>query len=129
MTNGQRMQIDHEGWLPGAQQRPSPYCDDRPPGTPIDLLVIHNISLPPGEFGGTWIDDLFLGQLDPAAHPYFPLACAAGPVSTHLLIRRDGEPDPICPIRAPRLARRALQLCRARTLQRLLHRRRVGRDG
>jgi AmpD protein len=52
--------------------------------------VIHNISLPPGELGGDWIDDLFLGRLDPDAHPYFVVACAAGPVSTHLLIRRDG---------------------------------------
>ena len=86
-----RMQIDGEGWLSGAQQRPSPYCDDRPPDLAVDLLVIHNISLPPGEFGGTGIDDLFLGRLDPNAHPYFPLACAAGPVSTHVLIRRDGD--------------------------------------
>lgn len=74
----------------GAEHRPSPYCDDRPEGAPIDLLVIHNISLPPGEFGGDWIHNLFLGRLDPEAHPYFAIACAAGPVSTHLLIRRDG---------------------------------------
>lgn len=85
------MQIDPEGWLLGAEPRPSPYCDDRPAGAPIDLLVIHNISLPPGEFGGDWIHDLFLGRLNPAAHPYFVIACAAGPVSTHLLIRRDGQ--------------------------------------
>jgi len=57
----------------------------------IDLLVVHNISLPPGEFGGPWIDDLFLGRLDPTRHPYFAVAAAAGPVSTHLLIRRDGR--------------------------------------
>ena len=63
------MHIDCEGWLAGAEQHPSPWCDDRPQGAPIDLLVIHNISLPPGEFGGDWIDDLFLGRLDPAAHP------------------------------------------------------------
>lgn len=82
--------IDRDGWLGAALRRPSPHCDTRPDGSAIDLLVIHNISLPPGELGGDWIDDLFLGRLDPAAHPYFEIACAAGPVSTHLLIRRDG---------------------------------------
>ncbi|WP_295580068.1 1,6-anhydro-N-acetylmuramyl-L-alanine amidase AmpD [uncultured Lamprocystis sp.] len=86
-----RLRVDAAGWLLGAAQRPSPWCDDRPGDAPIDLLVIHNISLPPGEFGGQWIDDLFLGRLDPAAHPYFVVAAAAGPVSTHLLIRRDGQ--------------------------------------
>ena len=84
------MHIDPAGWLSVAARHPSPHCDDRPQGAPIDLLVIHNISLPPGEFGGSAIDDLFLGRLDPAAHPWFAIACAAGPVSTHLLIRRDG---------------------------------------
>ena len=52
--------------------------------------MIHNISLPPGEFGGPWIDDLFLARLDPEAHPYFR-AIAEAPVSAHLLIRRDGR--------------------------------------
>jgi len=52
--------------------------------------VIHNISLPPGDFGGPWIEDLFLNRLDPAAHPYFA-DIAALRVSAHLLIRRDGE--------------------------------------
>lgn len=82
--------IDPDGWLATAERRPSPNCDARPPRASIDLLVIHNVSLPPGEFGGPAIDDLFRGRLDPAAHPDFPIAAAAGPVSTHLLIRRDG---------------------------------------
>jgi AmpD protein len=56
----------------------------------VDLLVIHGISLPPGEFGGPWIDDLFNNRLDPQAHPYFR-AIADQSVSAHLLIRRDGE--------------------------------------
>jgi N-acetyl-anhydromuramoyl-L-alanine amidase len=86
-----RLRVDAAGRLSGADQRSSPWCDDRPVDAPIDLLVIHNISLPPGEFGGQWIDDLFLGRLDAAAHPYFVEAAAAGPVSTHLLIRRDGQ--------------------------------------
>jgi AmpD protein len=68
----------------------SPHCDERPPGTQISLLVIHNISLPPGEFGGPWIDELFMGRLDPAAHPYFA-DIAALKVSAHYLIRRDGS--------------------------------------
>ena len=77
-------------WIPGAERRPSTHWDRRPEGAAIDLLVIHSISLPPGEFGGPWIDDLFLGRLDPRAHPYFEVATAGGRVSAHLLIRRDG---------------------------------------
>lgn len=82
--------IDPEGWLRSACRRPSPNQNERPAGTVIDLLVIHAISLPPGEFGGPWIDDLFLNRLDPGAHPYFA-AIADNPVSAHLLIRRGGE--------------------------------------
>jgi N-acetyl-anhydromuramoyl-L-alanine amidase len=74
---------------PGAVFRQSPHCDDRPEGERISLLVIHNISLPPGEYGGDWIDDLFMGRLDPGAHPYFA-DIAALKVSAHYLIRRDG---------------------------------------
>ncbi|MCF7985875.1 MAG: 1,6-anhydro-N-acetylmuramyl-L-alanine amidase AmpD [Thiohalocapsa sp.] len=81
--------IDAEGWLQGARRPPSPNHDARPLGIHIDLLVIHNISLPPGEFAGHWIDDLFLNRLDPSAHPYFA-AIAEIRVSAHLLIRRDG---------------------------------------
>ena len=78
------------GLISGARQLSSPYCDERPAGTKIDLLVIHGISLPPGEFGGAWIEHLFLGTLPPHAHPYF--ASVQGlRVSAHLLIRRDGE--------------------------------------
>jgi N-acetyl-anhydromuramoyl-L-alanine amidase len=81
---------DLDGILYGANQRSSPNQDDRPEGTVIDLLVIHNISLPPGKFGGPWIDDLFLNRLDPEAHPYFA-DIAERQVSAHLLVRRDGE--------------------------------------
>lgn len=82
--------IDADGWLIDAEYRPSPNQDARPPETTIDLLVIHNISLPPGEFGGDWIDALFHNRLDPNAHPYFaPIADVR--VSAHLLIRRDGR--------------------------------------
>jgi AmpD protein len=68
----------------------SPYHDLRPQSVEPELIVIHGISLPPGEFGGAWIDDLFLGRLDPAAHPYFA-EIAHVRVSAHLLIRRDGS--------------------------------------
>lgn len=83
--------IDPEtGLVAGARQRPSPNCDERPAGCEPDLVVVHGISLPPGEFGGPWIDALFTNTLDPAAHPAF--ADLAGlRVSAHLLIRRDGE--------------------------------------
>jgi AmpD protein len=69
--------------------RRSPHFDDRPEGAKVSLLVIHNISLPPGEFGGPWIDDLFMGRLDPEAHPYFR-DIAGLKVSAHFVIRRDG---------------------------------------
>lgn len=67
----------------------SPHCDDRPADMAPTLVVIHGISLPPGEFGGPAIEQLFLGQLDPSAHPYFE-TIAQLMVSAHLLIRRDG---------------------------------------
>jgi AmpD protein len=85
------MRVDKAaGLLEGARYRPSPNCDDRPIGVEVDLIVIHGISLPPGEFGGPWIDALFANRLDPAAHPYFQ-EIAHLRVSAHLLIRRDGE--------------------------------------
>ena len=76
-------------WLDGIAHAPSPNADARPPGADVDLLVIHNISLPPGEFGGDYIHDLFLNRLDPTAHPYFA-DIADLRVSAHLLVRRDG---------------------------------------
>jgi AmpD protein len=82
---------EEPGWIPGAERKPTTHSDLRPEGSPIDLLVIHNISLPPGEYGGPWVDDLFLGRLDPGMHPYFAVATAGGRVSTHALIRRDGR--------------------------------------
>ena len=85
------MNIDPSGeTLLEARQLPSPNCDQRPDSGDISLIVIHGISLPPGQYGGCWIDDLFTNRLDPDAHPY--VAAMAGlRVSSHLLIRRDGE--------------------------------------
>lgn len=83
--------IDHgSGRLRGARFVASPHCDARPPGTAVDLLVIHGISLPPGEFGGPWIERLFLGTLPAEVHPYFA-GIQGLHVSAHVLIRRDGE--------------------------------------
>jgi AmpD protein len=68
----------------------SPNHDERPPGIGITLVVLHSISLPPGEYGGDAIERLFTNKLDPAAHPYFREIFNLR-VSTHFLIRRDGE--------------------------------------
>jgi N-acetyl-anhydromuramoyl-L-alanine amidase len=85
------LQVDiATGLVPGARQVLSTHFDARPPGTIADLIVIHGISLPPGEFGGPWIDLLFTGALPADAHPYFR-AMAVGRVSAHALIRRTGE--------------------------------------
>jgi N-acetyl-anhydromuramoyl-L-alanine amidase len=78
------------GYLSSARQVASPNCDDRPAGLAPDLIVVHGISLPPGEYGGPWIDRLFTGTLPPDAHPYFG-TIAHLRVSSHLLIRRDAE--------------------------------------
>jgi AmpD protein len=89
-NGGGLLRLDAAGMCDGARRVPSPHCDEREPDARISLLVIHNISLPPGEYGGPWIDDLFLGRLDPEAHPYFR-EVAGMRVSSHFLIRRAGE--------------------------------------
>lgn len=79
-----------KGWLTDIRRVASPHFNQRPDDEAPSLLVIHNISLPPGEFGGPWIDQLFTGTLPAEAHPYF--ASIAGlRVAAHCLIRRDGE--------------------------------------
>ena len=85
--------LDRHGWLkPRADVRlaPSPNHDRRPPEQDAFLLVIHNISLPPGVFGGTEVIDLFLNQLDYASHPWLPRLRDLR-VSAHFFIRRDGQ--------------------------------------
>lgn len=90
LSNGSGVNIDpHSGLLSAARHVPSPNCDERAAGD-LDLIVIHGISLPPGEFGGGWIEDLFTNRLDPGAHPYFARIQGLR-VSAHLLIRRTGE--------------------------------------
>lgn len=75
--------------LRGARWRASPHCDARPDPADISLLVVHAISLPPGRFGGPWIDRLFTNRLDPRAHPYFREIHRLR-VSSHLCLFRDG---------------------------------------
>ncbi|UTA48891.1 1,6-anhydro-N-acetylmuramyl-L-alanine amidase AmpD [Simiduia sp. 21SJ11W-1] len=79
---------DH--WLIGARRCVSPNFNDRPAQTSISLLVIHNISLPPGEFGGADIERLFTNSLDTRAHPFYA-ELEGLEVSAHAYIRRDGE--------------------------------------
>jgi len=84
-----RIAVDRAGIARAAVQVPSPNCDDRPDGAAVTLLVLHGISLPPGEFGGPGIVALFTNRLDPAAHPYYA-EIAHLRVSSHFLIQRDG---------------------------------------
>ena len=84
------------GLLVRARYTPSPNCDARADPDDISLLVIHNISLPPDRFGGRWIEDLFLNQLDPAAHPYFATIHQLR-VSAHCVIYRDGRVQQFVP--------------------------------
>lgn len=81
--------FDASGRLSFARQMPSPNCDTRPDGMPIELIVIHNISLPPGVFEGDAVIDLFTNQLDWDAHPYYQ-GLRGLKVSAHFFIRRDG---------------------------------------
>jgi AmpD protein len=82
--------LDCAGWLAGAEPIPSPNYDARPSGSSPILLVVHAISLPPGEFDGDAIVRLFTNRLDAAEHPYFA-NIASHRVSAHFLIRRDGR--------------------------------------
>ena len=84
------MNIDSKGWCMAAMRFDSPNQNDRPENQAVDLLVIHNISLPPGEFGGPYITDLFLNRLDCDRHPFFDQLRALK-VSSHFLIRRNGS--------------------------------------
>ncbi len=77
-------------WLLGVERRLSPNRDPRPDAADISLIVVHGISLPPGEFGGPWIDALFMNRLDPGTHPYFR-AIEGLRVSAHVVIHRDGR--------------------------------------
>ncbi|MAB25251.1 1,6-anhydro-N-acetylmuramyl-L-alanine amidase AmpD [Pseudomonas neustonica] len=79
----------HKGWLDSARICRSEHFNDRPDGEAVSLLVVHNISLPPGDFGGGHVQRFFCGQLDSSLHPYFA-EIAHLRVSAHFFIERDG---------------------------------------
>ena len=81
---------EDKAWIESVVRCPSPNADARPPGAAIDLLVVHGISLPPGEFGTPYVEALFCNRLDPVANPYFPDISNLR-VSAHVFIRRSGE--------------------------------------
>jgi N-acetyl-anhydromuramoyl-L-alanine amidase len=84
------MILGPDGCLSPCRYVESPNHDQRPSAEAVTLLVVHSISLPPGEYGGDAIERFFTNCLDPRAHPYFEEICALK-VSSHFLIRRDGE--------------------------------------
>ena len=79
-----------DGWLKRAARVESPNYGPRPANSPVDLIVVHSISLPPGEYGGTFVQQLFTNQLDWDAHPYFQQIRGAE-VSAHFYIQRTGQ--------------------------------------
>lgn len=84
------MRLDTDGWIDEAARIPSPNCDERPSGMPVELLVVHAISLPPGEFGGPHVAALFQNRLQADLHPYFQTISGLR-VSAHFLIDRRGS--------------------------------------
>lgn len=82
--------IDHDGWYLPARRIASPNCDPRPVGMAVELVIVHNISLPPGVFTGNAVIDLFTNRLDWDAHPYYQ-GIRGLKVSAHFFIRRDGS--------------------------------------
>jgi N-acetyl-anhydromuramoyl-L-alanine amidase len=87
------------GLLTRTRQVLSTHYDDRPGGSVPELIVVHGISLPPGEYGGPWIEHLFTGTLPRHVHPYFA-TIPPGRVSAHVLVRRDGTPVQFVPFGA-----------------------------
>jgi AmpD protein len=84
------LKLGAQGWLSGVRRVSSPNHDVRPRHTPIELLVIHNISLPPGEYGGDAVERFFTNTLDHSEHPFYEQIRGVR-VSSHFLVRRDGQ--------------------------------------
>lgn len=89
--------LENNDVIVSASQKESPHFDERPPATDISLLVVHNISLPPGEFGGDDVEHLFMGTLDESTHPFYE-GIAGLRVSAHCVIRRDGSIEQYVPL-------------------------------
>ncbi len=83
------IKIDEQGMASAARYIASPNCDERPAGTRIELIVVHNISLPPDRFGGNGVIELFTNRMNPDEHPYYR-EIHQRRVSAHFYIRRDG---------------------------------------
>jgi AmpD protein len=93
------MKLDPQGRVAGLRYVASPNCDERPAGSAVTLLLLHSISLPPGQYGGDAIERLFTNRLDSSAHPYFrDIAQLA--VSAHFLVRRDGALVQFVPVQS-----------------------------
>ncbi len=90
MTRTTDYSIDEDGWLRSAEIVASPNFNERPEGTEIRLIVVHGISLPPGQYGGAHIRQFFCNRLDENLHPYFAEICHLQ-VSAHCLVERDGH--------------------------------------
>jgi len=84
------LRIDNAGWLQSVDVFKSPNFDSRPDDSSIRLVVVHGISLPPGDYGGGHIQEFFCNKLDAGLHPYFKTICDMR-VSAHCLIERDGN--------------------------------------
>jgi AmpD protein len=80
----------HQGWWHAARARPSPNADERPPGTAVSLVVLHSISLPPGQYRGDAVERLFMNRLDWGEHPYYD-GIRGLQVSAHFVLRRSGR--------------------------------------
>lgn len=91
--------VDAQGWITGVRRLLSPNHDERPEGAAVELIVVHNISLPPEQFGGPGVEQLFSNTLDPGEHPYYA-TIADLRVSAHVFIRRDGEVIQFVPLGA-----------------------------
>ena len=121
-----RLTLDADGRASIARQVASPNCDERPDGTPITLVVVHGISLPPGKFGGHAVEKLFTNRLDAARAPV--LRRPRGPARFGAFLRSPRRPPAaVRALREARVARRRVELERARALQRLLGRHRARR--
>lgn len=89
-SSAARRRAWREGWWSSAEARPSPNFDERPAGEAVTLVVLHSISLPPGEYGGDAVEQLFTNRLDCDAHPYYAQLRGLR-VSAHFFVRRDGR--------------------------------------
>jgi len=107
-----------DGWHTGAHALASPHFGPRPGGALVDLIVVHSISLPPGEYGGHAVQDLFLGSLDWDAHPYFQ-SIRGLQVSAHFSSRAKARSGSLS-IATNAPGSRALQLPGPRGMQRRL---------